>query len=163
MSDHWPEAVPPIVLGTDFGASSASAELAAIRWAAARGSDLVIVHAIDPRRLRLPGGRWRLRIDEMRHRRERDAAALVAIARIAGVSARVLIWNGDPAGCVVDAARAEGADLIVVGTNRRGRIARALSGTVSGSVTDQADCPVEVVGQDGAAEEPGSDGPHGTR
>ena len=99
----------PIVLGTDFGPASAAAELRAIQSAAAAHADLVIVHAIDPGRLRLPGGRWRERVDQARSRREASAASLVALARSAGVSARTLIWNGDPATCVADAARAEGA------------------------------------------------------
>ena len=57
-----PAAPGPIVLGTDFGPVSAAAERAAIRVAAQRGADLVIVHAIDTGTLRLPGGRWRERV-----------------------------------------------------------------------------------------------------
>lgn len=135
----------PIVLGTDFGPASAAAERAAIRTAAARGADLVIVHAIESGRLRMPSGLG-MRIDQIRAQRERVAADLVATARAAGVSARVLIWTGDPASCVLEAARAEGATRIVVGTHRRGLIGRALLGTTSGAVVDQADCPVEVIG-----------------
>jgi nucleotide-binding universal stress UspA family protein len=138
----------PIVLGTDFRAASAGAERAAIRTAVAQRVDLVIVHAIDPRLLRLADGRWRVRVDEVRAHRERDAAALVAVANAAGVSARVLIWNGDPADCVADAARAEGARLIIVGTNRCNAASRALAGTVSAQVIQQADCPVAIVGRD---------------
>jgi nucleotide-binding universal stress UspA family protein len=137
--------VAPIVLGTDFGPASASAERTAIRAALELGADLVIVHAIDLRRLQLPGGRWRERVDQARARRERSAAALVATARAAGVSARTLIWSGDPATCVADAARAEGAVRIVLGSHRRGAIARAVSGSVSRRVIELADCPVEVV------------------
>src|SRR5690242_2778180 len=119
-----PEAAAPILLGTDFGPTSDAAERAAIRGAAAERRDLVVVHAIDPGRLRLPGGRWRRRIDEVRTDREHDAAELVARARSAGVSARVLIWVGDPATCVAEAAQAEGAQRIVVGSHGRGRLAR---------------------------------------
>jgi len=143
-----PSAGGPIVLGTDFGPASAAAERAAISRARAGGADLVIVHAIDPGRLHLPGGLWPLRVDQVRARRERDAAALVAVARESGVSARVLIWVGDPATCVVDAARAEGAERIVVGTHGRGPIGRAIVGTISGAVSAQAGCQVEVIGPD---------------
>lgn len=138
----------PIVLGTDFGPASAAAERAAISRASARGSDLVIVHAIDPGRLHLPGGLRPLRVDQVRARREREAAALVALARAAGVSARVLIWVGDPATCVVEAARAEGAERIVVGTHGRGPLGRAIVGTISGAVAAQASCQVDVVAPD---------------
>ena len=135
----------PIVLGTDFGPVSAAAELRAIQSAAAAHADLVIVHAIDPGRLRLPGGRWRERVDQARARREGSAASLVALARSAGVSARTLIWNGDPATCVAEAARAEGARQIVLGSHGRGPIGRAVAGSVSRRVMELADCPVEVV------------------
>ena len=138
----------PIVLGTDFGPVSAAAERAAIRAAAKAGRELVVVHAIDAGRLRLPGGRWRARVDQARAQRERDAAELVEMARTSGVDARVLIWTGDPATCVVDAARAEGAARIVVGSHGRGPIGRVLAGSISRTVADLADCPVAIVMSD---------------
>jgi nucleotide-binding universal stress UspA family protein len=61
------------------------------------------------------------------------------------VSARTLIWNGDPATCVADAARAEGARQIFLGSHGRGPIGRAVVGSVSRRVMELADCPVEVV------------------
>jgi nucleotide-binding universal stress UspA family protein len=143
-----PVGLGPIVLGTDFGAVSAAAEDAAIRAAASEGTDLVIVHAIDPGRLRLPGGQWRERMDQARESRERHAAALVQRARAAGVQARFLIWTGDPATCVVAAATAEGASRIVVGSHGRGRIGRAIAGSVSTDVLGRAACRVEVVRAD---------------
>jgi nucleotide-binding universal stress UspA family protein len=134
-----------IVLGTDFGPTSAAAERAAIQLARDRATELVVVHAIDPGRLRLPGGRWRERVDQARTARERDAKLLVAAARDAGVSARVLIWTGDAASCVVDAARAEHAGRIVLGTHQRGRIGKAVAGSVVDAVRQRAECPVDVV------------------
>lgn len=138
-------AAGPIVLGTDFGPTSAAAERAAIEAAAAAHVDLVVVHAIDPGRLRLPGGGWRERVDQVRAERERDAARLVERARASGVAARVLIWSGDPATCVVDAAEAEGASRIVVGSHGRGRLARVIIGSVSQRIRGRAACEVEVV------------------
>ncbi|HEY7131919.1 MAG TPA: universal stress protein [Candidatus Limnocylindrales bacterium] len=138
----------PVLLATDFGAVSSAAERTAIRLAASQAADLVVVHAIDPGRLRLPGGLWRERVDQARASRERDATAVLDRARAAGVRARVLIWNGDPATCVVDAAAAEGASRIVVGSHGRGRIGRAIAGSVSADVRDRAACPVEVVRAD---------------
>ena len=135
----------PIVLGTDFGPVSDAAERAALRAAAERRVDLVVVHAIDPRRLRLPGGRWHTRVDQARDAREQQASALVARARSSGVSAHILIWTGDPATCVAEAARAEGAERIVLGSHGRGRLGRAIAGSVSERVMRLADCPVDVV------------------
>jgi nucleotide-binding universal stress UspA family protein len=138
-------AARPILLGTDFGPTSAAAERAAIALAAERRTELVVVHAIDPGRLRLPGGLWRERVDQARAARERDAAVLVGAARAAGVSARVLIWTGDAATCVLDAAHAEGAERIVLGSHGRGRLGKAIAGSVVERVVGQSDLPVDVV------------------
>jgi nucleotide-binding universal stress UspA family protein len=135
----------PIVLGTEFGPVSAAAERAAIRYARRDGVPLVIVHAIDPGRLRMPGGRFRERVDQARASREHAARALVDRVRSAGVQTQLLIWDGDPATCLLEVARAEGASRIVVGSHGRGRIGRALIGSVSTEVRDAAACPVEVV------------------
>lgn len=143
----------PIVLGTEFGPVSAAAEGIAIGHAARAGVPLLIVNAIDPGRLRLPGGRFRRRVDQVRADREVQASALIARARAAGVHAQVLIWDGDPATCVVEAARAEGASRIVVGTHGRGRLGRAIVGSVSEAIAAVATCPVSIVRSDGVLEE----------
>jgi nucleotide-binding universal stress UspA family protein len=141
------------VLGTEFGAVSSAAERVAIRQARRAGVPLVIVHGIDPGRLRLPGGRFTERVDQARASRQIDAFALVERVRAAGVVPQVLIWDGDPATCVVDAARAEGASRIVIGSHGRGRLGRVLAGSVSASVAAQADCPVDIVRGDETTED----------
>jgi nucleotide-binding universal stress UspA family protein len=146
-------ALGPIVLGTEFGAVSSAAERVAIRQARRAGVPLVIVHGIDPGRLRLPGGRFTERVDQARASRQIDAFALVERVRAAGVVPQVLIWDGDPATCVVDAARAEGASRIVIGSHGRGRLGRVLAGSVSASVAAQADCPVDIVRGDETTED----------
>jgi nucleotide-binding universal stress UspA family protein len=140
-----PVARGPVVLGTEFGTVSAAAERVAIRHARRDGVPLVIVHAIDPGRLRLPGGAFRLRLDQARASREAAARALLDRVRSAGVQAQLLIWDGDPATCLLDVARAEGASRIVVGTHGRGRLGRAIIGSVSSEVAERASCPVDVV------------------
>lgn len=154
--DVWPSraiATGPIVLGTEFSAVSSAAEQIAIEHAARSRVPLVIVHAIDPGRLRLPGGRFRLRFDQARDAREADATAIETRVRAAGVVPQVLIWSGDPATCVLDAARAEGASRIVVGTHGRGRLGRAIAGSVSADIAAAAPCPVDIVRADGSAVE----------
>jgi nucleotide-binding universal stress UspA family protein len=132
---------------------SFAAERVAIRLAAEAGVPLLIVHGIDPGRLRLPGGRFAQRVDQVRAARQGDAAALMDRARTAGVQPQLLIWDGDPATCVLEAARAEGASRIVLGSHGRGRLGRALAGSVSATVAALAECPVDVVRADRAADE----------
>ena len=87
-------------------------------------------------------------LDQARAEREHDASTIVRRARAAGVAAHVLIWSGDAATCVIDAAQAEGAERIVVGSHGRGRLARAIAGSVSASVNERAEIRVEVVRAD---------------
>lgn len=141
------------MLATEFGAVSSAAERVAIRMAFEAGVPLVIVHAIDPGRLRLPGGRFRERIDQARAAREHDTNEIGRRVRAAGVRPQVLVWEGDPATCVLEAARSEGASRIVVGTHGRGRLGRALAGSVSADIAARADCPVLIIRGDG---DPGS-------
>jgi nucleotide-binding universal stress UspA family protein len=143
----------PIVLATEFGAVSSAAERVAIRLAFEAGVPLVIVHAIDPGRLRLPGGRFLQRIDQARAARDRHTQTIVRRVAANGVRPQVLVWVGDPATCVLEAARAEGASRIVVGSHGRGRLGRALIGSVSASIAEQADCPVHIVRTGGDHEE----------
>jgi nucleotide-binding universal stress UspA family protein len=144
------QSLGPIVLGTDFGPVSAGAEAVAIDVARAAGLPLVIVNAIDAGRLRLAGGRLLQRVDQVRGSRQVLADALVERARARGVDARVLIWDGSPAGCVTEAAAAESASRIVIGSHGRGRLGRAIVGSVSEEVRAAAWCPVHVVLPDGA-------------
>jgi nucleotide-binding universal stress UspA family protein len=57
---------------------------------------------------------------------------------------------------VVEAARAEGAAAIVVGSHRRGRLGRLLAGSVSSDIAEHADCPVHIVPGDGDGDEDGA-------
>ena len=143
----------PIVLGTEFGSVSSAAERVAIRLATEARVPLLIVHCIDLGRFRLPGGLFSQRVDQVRAARQADASALMQRVRAAGGQPQVLIWDGDPATCVIDAARAEGASRIIVGSHGRGRLGRAIAGSVSATVAGQADCPVDIVRGDGSTEE----------
>lgn len=146
-------AAGPIVLGTEFGAVSTAAERVATELARLAGVPLLIVNGIDPGRLRLPGGRFSQRVDQVRSARQSSAAVLMERVRAAGVEPQILIWDGDPATCILEAARAEGASRIVVGSHGRGRLGRALIGSVSATVAAGADCPVDIVRGDAASEE----------
>ena len=52
---------------------------------------------------------------------------------------------GDPAACIVDRARADGADMIIIGAWRRGAMAGLLRGHVAERVIGTAPCGVLVV------------------
>ena len=134
-----------VLVATDLGPTSATAVGRAVVLAAALHARLLVVSVIDVRLLRLPGGRFGARMDQVREERELAAAAVVAEARRAGVHARSLVWEGEAGESIVEAAAAEGADMIVVGTHSRGGVGRFLLGSVSGYVVRHAPVPVLVV------------------
>jgi nucleotide-binding universal stress UspA family protein len=134
-----------VLLATDLSAASCHAEHEAVRLASRLGANLLAVSVIDLGSLRLPGGRFQARMDQVRGDREVAAQALVARARDAGVKTAFLVWEGDPGEVIVDAARSEGADLIVLGTRGRHGVGRTVFGSVSDHVVRNAPCPVVVV------------------
>jgi nucleotide-binding universal stress UspA family protein len=141
-----------ILLATDLSEASEGASLQALDLAHDLGSALLIVSVIDPGSLRLPGGRFGTRVDQVRTRREETAQELVSRGRSAGVHVNFLIWDGDPGESIVEAARSEQVDLVVVGSHGRGSVGRFLIGSVSDYVVRHAHCPVLVVRARASAE-----------
>jgi nucleotide-binding universal stress UspA family protein len=66
-------------------------------------------------------------------------------ASLGGVPYRAMVMDGPPAHVILETARAEHADLIVVGARGRGGFAELLLGSVSHHLTHHADRPVLVV------------------
>jgi nucleotide-binding universal stress UspA family protein len=134
-----------ILVATDGTTASSGAEQAAIELAALEGATLIVLSVIDPSRLRLPGGLLVPRVDQVRAERERGVVKVVERARLLGVSAQFLVWQGDPGTVVLEAAEAERADLLVVGSHDRGPVGRLLLGSVSSYVVAHAPTPVLVI------------------
>jgi nucleotide-binding universal stress UspA family protein len=139
------------MLATDLSAASDAATTAALDLAATFGARLLAVSVIEPGSLRLAGGRFLARVDQVRSEREHVAQALVARGRSAGVAVDFLVWEGDAGESIIEAAMAESADLIVVGSHGRGTVGRFLIGSVSDHVVRHAPCPVLVVRSGGPA------------
>ena len=73
------------------------------------------------------------------------AEAVCVEAAGPGLACTPLAAVGDPAACIVDRARADGADMIIIGAWRRGAMARLLRGHVAEQVIGTAPCGVLVV------------------
>src|SRR5581483_2708456 len=78
---------------------------------------------------------------------ERDALFEDGAGRLraAGVAARAVAVDSGPAEALVEVARAEGADLIIVGSTGSGYVTRAIIGSTAENVVRQAPCDVLVV------------------
>jgi nucleotide-binding universal stress UspA family protein len=142
-------AVPRRVLvATDTTPASAGAERAGLDLSSRVGASLILLSVIDPSGLRLPGGLFHTRVDQVRAERESALARIVANARRLGVAAQFLIWEGDPGASVIEAAEAEAADVIVVGSHARNLVGRFLLGSVSAYVLEHGRRPVIVIRPD---------------
>jgi nucleotide-binding universal stress UspA family protein len=134
-----------LMLATDLSDASSAATDEAFELAGRLGAALLVVSVIDPGSLLLPGGRFRVRVDQVREHREQVAQTLVERGREAGVTVSFLVWTGDPGDMIVSAAEAEHVDMIVVGSHGRGAVGRLFLGSVSEHVVRHAPCPVLVV------------------
>ena len=134
-----------ILLATDLSASAGPATEEALRLASRLGAGLLIMSAIDPGAMRLPNGRFRRRVDQERELREAAARPLVERGRAAGVSVSLLVWEGDPGESIVEVARAESPEMVIVGSRAKGVMGRFGIGSVSDHVVRHAPCPVLVV------------------
>ncbi len=134
-----------VLVATDTSATSTGAEHAGVQLAARTGASLIFLSVIDPSRLRLPGGLFHTRVDQVRAQRESALAKIVENARKHDVAAQFLIWEGDPGASTLEAAEAEGADVIVVGSHARGPLGRLLLGSVSAHVVEHGRGPVVVI------------------
>src|SRR5688500_9617025 len=82
-----------LLLATDLSDASERAADEAIRLALESGATLVVLSVVDPRRLRLPGGRFLRRIDQERARIEEGVRVLTDRARAAGAHVTFLVWE----------------------------------------------------------------------
>ena len=140
-----PAPLQRLLLATDLSEASSAATETAFDLARRLDGSVLVVSVIDPGSLRLPGGRFTARVDQVRDRREQLARELVERGRRDGVPVSVLVWEGDPGDRIVEAAEAEDADLVLVGSHGRGAVGRLLLGSVSEHVVRNAPCPVLVV------------------
>lgn len=135
-----------ILLATDLTATSDAPTTRAIQLATDLGASLVMVHVIEPApRALVAVGRQPLRLDQVRTERERAMQRLVVDGRRAGIVVDYLIWHGDAGESIVEASRAEAADMIVVGSRGRVLEGRPVVGSVSEHVVRDATVPVLIV------------------
>ena len=138
-----------IVCATDFSTTSEAALAEAERLAGQLGAELVLLHVA----VEAPLWREGIYTPEVRKvfESQRQWAVETLAARAAalganGVPGRVLVKSGSPWREIIDTARDEGAELIVIGTHGRSGLNRMLLGSVAERVVRQAPCPVLTVG-----------------
>jgi nucleotide-binding universal stress UspA family protein len=126
---HTPH-VNHVLLATDLGEASSRATERAITLAA-RDNAVLQVLAVAPS-------------SHERAEMERRVQLVRRRARASGVLATSVVWHGDPAEAILEAAWTERPDVLVVGARHHRWVARLL-GSVSGKVAKDAPCRVEIV------------------
>jgi nucleotide-binding universal stress UspA family protein len=119
----------------------------ASRLAALAGNRLVILHVINPTIAVTPELMYVT--DEVRASMCKHADELLTTAGAlvpADVPAETLVREGNAAEEIVAAAKEWEAELVVLGTRGRGRLAAFLLGSTADQVVRGAHCPVVTVG-----------------
>jgi nucleotide-binding universal stress UspA family protein len=137
--------VPPrVLLATDGSSEAELAATTAVDLAKSTDSELHVVHVGEYLPTILA------QTEEEPAQLEREARELLdeQVRRIEGAEgtvkeAHLRLGRADEE--IVDVADSVGAGLIVMGSRGRGRLRRALMGSVSDSVVRHAHCPVTIV------------------
>ncbi len=151
--------------GIVVGVDGSSASDAAVSWAAhdavLRGAPLTLMHVQDPATRTWSQAKL---LEEVTGWREAEGRGILAnaskIARDITKDSPITITGelrlSAPGPTLVD--RSENAELVVVGTDGRGALARGLLGSVSSGLVRHARCPVAVI-RDGESQIPQTTAP----
>ena len=138
-----------LVVPTDFSPTAHRAlELARTLALGAGPAEVVLAHArFVPREIEavLLRGPQKI-LDELEQAARTELDALVAELGGAGVKARFVTREGRPERVILEVARQENADLIVMGTHGRRGVTHMLLGSVAERLLREAPCPVATVG-----------------
>jgi nucleotide-binding universal stress UspA family protein len=138
-----------ILVGTDFSPASTAAVEQAMKLATEVGSQLLIANVCNEQ------GSIEMsyapeRSYEQWRRAARTAAEgkvepLAERARSQGLNARAVVLAGSPGEAILEAAKREAADLIVIGTRGLKGAERFFLGSVASRIVSASTCPVVTV------------------
>jgi nucleotide-binding universal stress UspA family protein len=138
-----------ILLATDGSREAQLAAATAADLASRTDSGLHLIHVGEMPVVYHPE-RHGYRAEYEEHEREAQQLLEAQVERLKGAGATVVqahLRMGRADEEIVDLAQSIGAGMIVMGSRGRGRIRRALMGSVSESVVRHAHCPVTIVRQ----------------
>jgi len=139
-----------ILFATDFSKASRRAFATAVKTAKSSGASLSILHVLAPFVPIAPdqyiGPETWEEIDEQSRRwATKHLNALAGKAKAAGVRAKTVLVEGQPAREATRLARRIHADLLVIGTHGRTGFAKLFLGSIASQIVATAKCPVMTV------------------
>jgi nucleotide-binding universal stress UspA family protein len=141
-----------IVVATDLSPASEPAWLEAQRLGQLCAAEIVVLHVVPPIHVLPPGsfapGVAQDVVDAAYHAAQEGIDRLLAGVTGSSVKARSRLEEGAPAPRILEVARDESADLVVVGTHGRSGLGRLVLGSVADRVLRQAAVPVVTVRSD---------------
>jgi nucleotide-binding universal stress UspA family protein len=140
-----------VLIATDGSETSERAAREAIALASAVGAEALAVSVIDTRSgtgSYLPGSEapyYAGLVEHLRGYARQCVDAVVAEGAKSGVPVQARLLEGVPATAILEAAKKEGADLIVLGTHGRTGLKLLLVGSTAQAVLHGATVPVLLV------------------
>lgn len=134
-----------LLVPTDFSDGARRAIDVAVDLAVRYDAELVLLHAWQPGVVGDAFAVMPTPLGELEAAAEAGVAAAADELRGRGARVRTRVVMGDAGAEIIEAATAEHADLIVMGTHGRSGLARVLLGSAADHVIRHAPCPVLTV------------------
>jgi nucleotide-binding universal stress UspA family protein len=132
-----------ILVGIDEGQPAQRAVDAAAALATQVTAELILLHVIDLGLVYVPEVSMTDRALLAHLKAQGDQLLTETMRRLPpGITVHRLLTEGEPAETIIATAREWQADLIVLGSDSRGRLAHFLLGSTADSVIRKAPCPV---------------------
>lgn len=138
-----------ILIPTDFGDAADRALTLGCELARIAGGRVFLLHVVEDIARHFGAPEYGAAIGKIQSDLEESARArirgLLARPDLRALSVDSAVLTGPAAPAIVSVARGRKADLIVMGTHGRGKVASLLLGSVAERVVRTASCPVLVV------------------
>lgn len=140
-----------ILVPIDFSGDSLHALAYASELATAFSAEILLLYVVEPIYYATPADMYAANanvaalLEEQRHAAEEQFARIVARRGAKGPRLRTVIKTGSASQVIVDSAKDERADVIVMSTHGRTGLAHMFMGSVAEKVVRTAACPVLTV------------------
>ena len=149
--------VKRILVPVDFSKDSLNALTYAGDFASTVGAELVLLYVVEPVYYATPTDMYAVNanvatlLEEQRRLGEEQFARIGASLEKKRLRFRKLIKSGSPSQLIIDTAKAQRADMIIMATHGRTGFAHMFMGSVAEKVVRTAACPVLTVRAAGKA------------
>lgn len=133
--------IKKIICPVDFSGLSRKAMQYANEFAKLSGGQIFLVGVVEND----PTINYSHGLETERAEEQKKLEALIEEEQMAGIVADYVIYEGFPEECILDYAKRQDADIIIMGSHGRRGLKRMILGSVAEHVIRRAPCPVLVV------------------